>query len=64
MTRSLTDRETATILHALRDLQDDMHNGNDDFDGCDHFEECIPLTEVEIDTLCESICLDSLTIKA
>jgi hypothetical protein len=62
MTRILNDREVATILHALRLFQDDRHKG--DCEGCDHFAEVKPLANDEIDALCESINLDSLTLTS
>lgn len=46
-----TNREIATILHALRVFQ----LGHHEIPVCDHFEDYSPLTPEEIDTLCESI---------
>lgn len=49
--KPLTNRETATILCALRLFQDSAH-GN----WCeDHFEEETPLSDAEIDDLCERL---------
>ena len=64
MKRILNDRETNTILHALRSM---AANSRDDIrdachDVCDHFQEAKPLTSTQIDALCESIGLNSLTL--
>ena len=65
-----TDRELATVLHALRVLQE--VRGNEFLGGCwhhekqrvgqgqmltscDHFEECKPLSNPEIDAFCERL---------
>lgn len=59
--RTATAAEIATILHALRVYQDDLQAGDaPEEEGCDHFEDVKPLTTTQIDTLCESINLDSL----
>ena len=55
MLRIFTDQEVATILHALRVLQDGPVNERD---ACDHFETCTPMDNEQIDSLCESINLD------
>ena len=52
MIHVMNSREVATILHALRSLQDGPTNERD---ACEHFESCTPMDEAEIDTLCESI---------
>jgi hypothetical protein len=63
MSRKLNDKEMATILHALRVYQLALEVGdNPQEDGCDHFEDCSPLSILEIDTLCESINFESLTL--
>jgi len=50
LTRVMTDRECATVLHALRLMQNDgcMERC------CDHFDDCEPLNNAEIDELCEA----------
>jgi hypothetical protein len=59
--RKLSDREVATILQALRIFP---HDGPVAESGsCDYFEECEPLTNAEIDELCEAINLDNLYIE-
>jgi hypothetical protein len=65
MNRILNDRETNTILHALRSM---AANSRDDIrdachDACDHFIDAPALTSDEINTLCESIGLNSLTLE-
>ncbi len=52
MIHVMTSREVATILHALRTLQDGPSNERD---ACEHFESCTPMDHAEIDALCESI---------
>lgn len=52
MIHIMTSREVATVLHALRTLQDGPTNERD---ACEHFESCTPMDKAEIDTLCESI---------
>lgn len=52
MIHIMTSREVATVLHALRTLQD---GPTSERDACEHFESCTPMDEAEIDTLCESI---------
>jgi hypothetical protein len=59
--RKLTDREVATILHALRIFQHDGPGA--EAGSCDHFEECQPLTNSEVDALCKSINFDNLHIE-
>jgi hypothetical protein len=52
------NRELATTLYALRELQGEMHETNDvlaEMKDSPHFEDCEPLTEDEIDTLCERL---------
>lgn len=61
------DRELATVLHSLRILQEIRNNefiGGcwdheqhhlADLDSCDHFTEAKPLTNDEIDILCERL---------
>lgn len=62
--RKLNDREINTILHALRtvaqNLRDDIP---DNCTGCDHFIDAPCLDSIQIDALCESIGLDSLTLE-
>jgi len=48
------DRELATVLHSLRQVQDDMHESGEKPDGT-HFNLVSPLTEDEIDVLCERL---------
>jgi hypothetical protein len=64
MNRILNDRETNTILHALRSMAANSRDGIRDacHDACDHFQEAKPLTSTQIDALCESIGLNSLTL--
>lgn len=62
-----TDRELSTVLHSLRVLQEVRNNefiGGcwdheqhhlADPDSCDHFDEVEPLTNDEIDVLCERL---------
>ena len=52
MIHVMTSREVATVLHALRTLQDGPTNERD---ACEHFESCTPMDHAEIDALCESI---------
>jgi hypothetical protein len=64
MKRILNDRETNTILHALRSM---AANSRDDIrdachDACDHFTDGSALPSDDIDALCESIGLNSLTL--
>lgn len=62
-TRTLTDREIATILHGLRMIQETANGNQDCLAGCcDHFDEADELSDAEIDALCEQINLDSVTI--
>ena len=49
----LTDRELATVLWALRRLQNALDT--EDQKGYVHFEEHDPLTSDEIDALCERL---------
>lgn len=73
--RKLNDREINTILHALRILQEIRTAGtgcrSDEESAvygnrpveCEHFEDGLkPLDNTELDDLCESIGLDSLTL--
>jgi len=62
MAHKLSDSELATILHALRMFQ--IERIGEDEDGCDHFEDCQPLTNPEIDDLCELINLDCYIVEA
>lgn len=75
-TRKLNDREINTILHALRILQEmrqpakdgrgckDAEELSSAYTACDHFLEGLkPLNNPELDALCESIGLDSLTLE-
>lgn len=60
--RTFNNRETNTILHALRSM---AQNARDDIrdachDACDHSIDAPMLDSVAIDALCESIGLDSL----
>ena len=52
-------RETATLLHALRQFQrqldDEDGSYRDAIDGTGHFEQVPPLTADEIDALCERL---------
>lgn len=57
--REFSDREIATILHALRKVQDPANCNH----VCDHFEEVEPLSGDEIDALCEAINLGGATLK-
>jgi len=57
---TVTAREAATILHALRCFQELVTGGVTDgcLDGsrqgaCEHFDDHEPLTPIEIDALCE-----------
>ncbi len=52
MIHVMTSREVATVLHALRTLQDGSIKERD---ACEHFESCTPMDHSEIDALCESI---------
>ena len=55
---SLNSRELATTLYALRELQDKMHETDDvlaEMKDSGHFEDAPPLTEDEIDDLCERL---------
>jgi hypothetical protein len=51
----LTDREIATILASLRNWQIDGLNEDLGDAFCGHFEERAPLSDDEIDELCERI---------
>lgn len=59
----LDDRQTATVLHALRLYQETVLYGNahtpdgmcNSRKGCDHFDGVKPLTAEEIDALCERL---------
>jgi hypothetical protein len=56
---SFSDRETATVLAALRYFQ---ANHSDAVEACDlHFASHAPLTDKEIDSLCEHINLGNDT---
>lgn len=52
---TFNERETATVLHALRRLQ---MGSTPEEDACDHFEDREPLSDEEIDALCERINFD------
>ena len=49
----VSEREFATILHALRVYQDD--GVVNEAGSCDHFDDHDPLTDGEIDELCERL---------
>jgi len=51
----LTDREIATLLASLRNWQIDGLNEDLADAFCGHFEEHAPLSDDEIDELCERI---------
>lgn len=51
----LTDREVATVMAALRNWQIDGLNEDLGDAFCGHFEEHAPLSDDEIDELCERI---------
>lgn len=51
----LTDRQAATILHALRTLQCEGRIEGCAAGDCEHFDEVEALTNAEIDDLCEEI---------
>jgi hypothetical protein len=53
---SLTDRDVATILAALRYWQEENLQGGNTPCGV-HFEDCTPLTYAEVDALCEHIAM-------
>lgn len=58
ITQPLNSRELATVLHALRSMQVNLRNQDEDscFQQCDHFDETTtPLTVEEIDALCERL---------
>jgi len=56
MTMKLNDRETATVLAALRNWQVDERNGDDLKDMFqEHFTDHEPLSLDEVDALCEAI---------
>lgn len=52
---TLTDRELATVLAALRQWQMDFEANPDEMADSVHFEDHEPLTSVEIDVLCERL---------
>lgn len=53
---TLNDRELATVLASLRELQAVLHeSGEVPQDLADHFEECECLSEQELDSLCERL---------
>jgi hypothetical protein len=54
----LTNKETATVLAALRYWQDETRDYPELMDDFDHFEDIEPLTDQEINDLCERINLD------
>jgi hypothetical protein len=54
---TLTDRELATVLAALRYWQDEL-DANEDVPIPEHFAEHAPLTAEEIDGLCERLYTD------
>lgn len=50
------DQELATILHGLRLIQESANGPQDCTAGlCDHFDEAEPLTDAEIDALCDRL---------
>lgn len=54
----LADRELATILAALRQVQDDRHESEDaakDFNSGVHFHDHQALSNEEIDNLCDRL---------
>lgn len=53
--RNFTERQVATILHGLRLIQCEGHIEGCGGGYCDHFEDYAPLSNEEIDQLCESI---------
>lgn len=53
--KDLTDREAATILHGLRMIQCEGRIEGCAAGDCGHFDEAEPLTNAEIDTLCEQL---------
>jgi len=55
--RVMNHREVATVLHALRCLQD---GPTMERDACEHFASCTPMDNSEIDALCESINFDKV----
>ena len=56
MSDSLSDRELATVLAALRYWQQDLARNENDPPICDHFQDgTTPLTVEEIDDLCERL---------
>lgn len=66
---ALNERETATVLHALRAMQDHLQYGNgiqrcDEQKGCRHFDGVEPLTVDEIDDLCERLNFFDVAAKA
>ena len=52
---SLSTRELATVLAALRLWQDFVRDGTDAAQGLDHFYDHKPLDASEIDELCERL---------
>lgn len=54
-TQAFNDRETATILHALRIVQCGGRIQGCAAGDCEHFEDAEALTDTEIDALCERI---------
>lgn len=55
---TVDSRELATILHALRSMQENQRLQSEDscFQQCDHFDETnTPLNVEEIDALCERL---------
>jgi len=53
-----SDRELATVLYALREIQMGLHDTDDvreEMAVSEHFDHCTPLDESEIDVLCERL---------
>jgi hypothetical protein len=55
LTHTISDREAATILAALRNFQIDAMNEDMQAQFPDHFSDYTPLDNDEIDALCEAI---------
>lgn len=61
---ALDDRETATVLHALRAVQCEGRIEGCNAGDCDHFDEADQLTNDEIDQLCERLNFHDVAAKA
>lgn len=57
-TPTITARQMATVLAALRYWQADLSDDDTILDGRGFFDEHCPLTVEEVDTLCEHLNLD------